>query len=64
MNSKPNPSPHRQCEITYSAKQQLVPDKDTSPALYIAGIRRVQGIVCALLYYGRAVENKLLGTLS
>ena len=60
--SKPQHSPHRQCEITYIAKQQLVPD--TSPTLYISGIRRIQGIVGALIYYGWAIDNKILAALS
>ena len=64
MPSKPQHSPHRHCEITYSAKQQLVPDEDTSPTLDISGIRRIQGIVGALLYYGWLVDNKILVALS
>ena len=49
--SKPHHSTHRHCEITYGSKQQLFPDEDTSPALYISDIRRFQGIVSSLLYY-------------
>eukprot|EP00804_Cyclotella_cryptica_P025032 CCRYP_015948-RA/>CCRYP_015948-RA protein AED:0.28 eAED:0.33 QI:0/0/0/0.75/1/1/4/0/587 len=40
------------------------PDKDTSDLLDDNGIKRIQGIVGALLYYARAVDNKLLYTLS
>ena len=57
--SKPQHAPHKHCEITYAAKQQLVPDNETPPALYISRIQRVQGIVGVLLYYGRAVDNRL-----
>ena len=38
--------------------------KDTSPPLNEEGIKRIQGIVGALLYVGRAVSNKLLVVLS
>eukprot|EP00804_Cyclotella_cryptica_P014874 CCRYP_020376-RA/>CCRYP_020376-RA protein AED:0.41 eAED:0.41 QI:0/0/0/1/0/0/2/0/185 len=51
-------------EIIYGAKEQLLPDKDTSPPLDAAGIKRTQGIVGSLLYYARAVDNKLLVALS
>ena len=61
---KPQHSPHRHWKISYGATQQLVPDDDTSPALDITGIRRVQGIVGVLLYYGREVDNKLIIALS
>jgi hypothetical protein len=57
-------SPHAHREIIYGAKEQLVPDTDTSPPLDDAGVKRVQGIVGSLLYYARAVDNKLLATLS
>ena len=58
--SKPQQYPHRHCEITYGAKYKLVPDDETSPELDIYDIHLIQGIVGALLYYGRAVENKIL----
>ena len=37
---------------------------DTSPLLNEKGIKRIQGIVVALLYVARAVNNKLLVALS
>lgn len=61
---KPQHSPHAHPEIIYGAKEQHVPDDDSSPLLDDAGIKRVQGIVGSLLYYARAVDNKLLATLS
>jgi len=61
---KPQHSPHAHREIIYGAKEQRVPDDDISPRLDDAGIKRVQGIVGSLLYYARAVDNKLLATLS
>jgi hypothetical protein len=62
--SKPQQSPHKHRDIVYGAKQQLIPDDDTSPPLTAAGIKRIQGIVGSLLYYARAVDNKLLVALS
>lgn len=62
--SKPQHSPHQHRPIVYGAKEQLLPDDDTSPPLDDAGIKRVQGIVGSLLYYARAVDNKLLVALS
>ena len=61
---KPQQSPHCHREIVYGAKQQLAPEDDLSPPLDEAGVTRVQRIVGALLYYGRAVDNKLLPALS
>ena len=57
-------SPHNHREISYGNKDQLVPEEDTSPTLDSQGTKRVQGIVGALLYYARAVDNKLLVGLS
>ena len=37
---------------------------DTSPPLNEKGIKRIQGIVGALIYVGRAVNNKLFVALS
>ena len=38
--------------------------EDTSPPLDEAGIKRTQAIVGDFLFYGRAVNNKLLVTLN
>jgi hypothetical protein len=62
--TKPQHAPHAHREIVFGAKLQLAPDDDTSPPLDTAGIKRIQGIVGSLLYYARAVDNKLLATLS
>jgi len=62
---KPQHSPHKHRPIIYGASAQLETDDiDTSPRLDAAGIKYVQGIVGCLLYYARAVDNKLLCTLS
>ena len=62
--TKPQHSPHPHREIIYGAKEQLLPEDDTSPPLDDKGVKRVQGIIGSLLYYARAVDNKLLATLS
>ena len=61
---KPQLSPHKHREIQYGAKIQTAIDVDTSPPLDTKGIKRVQQIVGALLYYARAVDNKLLVALN
>ena len=64
MPTKPQLSPHRHREIVYGQKRQLTPDEDSAPPLDGKGVKRVQRIVGALLYYARAVDNKLLVPLS
>ena len=61
---KPQLSPHKHREIQYGAKVQKSMEDDTSAPLDAAGIKHVQGIVRALLYYARAVYNKLLVVLN
>jgi hypothetical protein len=61
---KPQLSPHKHREIQYGAKVQKAMEDDTSAPLNTSGIKRVQGIVGALLYYARAVDNKLLVALN
>ena len=56
-------SPHKHRPINYGATKQLVQPTETSPLLNEKGINRIQGIVGALLYVGRAVNNKLLVAL-
>ena len=46
------------------SKQQLANSPDASPKLDDTGIKRVQAIVGAPLYYGRTLHNKLLVALS
>ena len=61
---KPQLSPHKHREVIYGAKEQITLEYDTTPPLYSQGTKRVQGIVSAFLYYARAVDNKLLVSLS
>ena len=58
--SKPQISPHRHHKFVYGSNHHLVVEEDTSPKITKAGIKRVQAIVGELLYYARAVNNKLL----
>ena len=57
-------SPHKHSEVIYGAKEQLTHEDDTSPPLDNQGTKLIKGIVGAFLYYGRAVDNKLLVGLS
>ena len=61
---KPQYSPQKNQPINYGATQQIAQPTDTIPPLNDKGIKRVQGIVGALLYIGRSVNNKLLAALS
>jgi hypothetical protein len=61
---KPVLSPFKAAPISYGAKVQYTDDEDSPPPLNDAGVKRVQGILGALLYYARAVDNKLLHALS
>ena len=61
---KPQYSPQKHLPIDYGATQQLVQPTDTSPLLNEKWIKRIQGIVEALIYVGREVNNKLLVALS
>ena len=61
---KPQLSPHKHREVIYGTKEQIAPKDDTTPPLDSQGTKRVQGIVGNLLYYARAVDNKLLVGLS
>ena len=58
--SKAQLLPHKHCGVIYGAKEQLNPEDDKSPPLDNQCTKRIQGIVGALLYYVRAVENTLL----
>ena len=61
---KPQYSPHKHKPIDFGATHKIVQPTDTSQPLNDKGIKRVQGIVGALLYVGRAFNNKLLVALS
>ena len=64
----PNPkksqlSPHKNCEINYGANNQYMPNFDDSTNFYNKGIKRVQSILGALLYYARFINTKFLVSL-
>ena len=57
-------SPHKYREIYYGAKVQISPEELTIPSINAKGIKFVQSIVVAVLFYGRAVDNKLVVSLN
>ena len=61
---KPQLSLQKHHEVIYGAKEQLAPEYYTTLPLRSQGTKRVHGIVGALLYYARAVDNKFLVILS
>ena len=61
---KPQYSPQKHRPIDYASTEQIVQPIDNSPTLNDKGIKRVQGIVGDLIYVRRAVNNKLLVSLS
>jgi hypothetical protein len=64
MPTKRQLSPHKHREIVHGQVTQIAHNEPYSPPLSDEGIKRIQGIIGALLYYARAVDNKLLATLS
>ena len=56
--------PHKHTYISYIFTVQYAAEAESSPTIDALGIEWVQGIVGALLYYARAVNNKLLVALS
>jgi hypothetical protein len=61
---KPRLSPYTCLPISYGAKTHLTPESDTSELLDDARKHQIKEIVGSLLYYTRAVNNKLLVALS
>ena len=57
-------SPHKHCELIYSAKQQLTSEDNTTLPLNSQEKKHVQGIIGALLYYAGVMDEKLLVGLS
>ena len=57
-------SPHRYKPISYGSNVQVAPEEETSKPLNESSVQRVQQIVGALLWIGRAVNNKVLVALS
>ena len=62
--AKPQHSPNPHTPIDNGKSILMAPIPDTSPILPAPDIKRIQGIIGSLLYYARAVDNKLLATLS
>jgi hypothetical protein len=64
MPTKHQLSPHKYHEIIFGQTTQLTHVNPYSPPLSTEGVKRIQGIFGALLYYKCAVNNTLLATLS
>ena len=64
MPTKCQLSPHKHHEIIFGQTTQLTHVNPYSPLLSTEGVKRIQGIIGALLYYARSANNKLLATLS
>jgi hypothetical protein len=62
--TKPWLSPYKCLPIAYGAKSHITPDRDSLELLDASCKCCVQEIVGSLLYYARAVDNKLLVALS
>ena len=60
----PQHSPYKHTPIFYGANVQYAAEDDNSPSLDANGILRVQSISGLLLFYGRAVDKKILVALS
>jgi hypothetical protein len=61
--SKPHLSSYKCIPISYGAKAQLTPKANASERIDKHHKCRIQEIVSSLLYYARAVDNKLLVAL-
>ena len=57
-------SPYKYTPFFYGSRNKFTANTDMSAPLDAKGIFRVQNIVCALLYYGRAVDKKLMVSFS
>ena len=57
-------SPHKHHESHYGVKVQVAPEEVTSLNIDSKGIKRVQAILVALLFYGRTLDKKMLVTLN
>jgi hypothetical protein len=64
MPTKCQLSPHKHCEIIFGQTTQLTHVDPYSHPCSTVGVKRIQGIIGALLYYAHTVNNKLLATLS
>ncbi len=62
--AKPQLSPYKCLPITYGSKSHITPDPNPSELLNASRKHCIQEIVGLLIYYARAVNNKLLVALS
>ena len=64
MPKKPQLSSHKCKTVNYGSRIQMTQEADASKPLNEAGIRHFEQVVGALLWVGRAINNKLLVALS
>jgi hypothetical protein len=64
MPKKPQMLPFTTTPVAYGQKTQFTPDEDTSVPLLPELLKHIQKIIRSLLYYARAVDNKLLIALN
>jgi hypothetical protein len=64
MPTKCQLSAHKYCKVVFGQTTRLTHVDPYSPHLSAEGIKRIQGIIGTFLYYARAVDNKLIATLS
>ena len=62
--NKPQLSPQKHTDISYGSLVYYATEANSRSLLHSLGIKQFQGIVGALLFYARAVDNKLIVTLS
>ena len=60
----PQLTPHKHSEIKYESKKQLRHEDGNITNLDATGVKSIQSIIRALLYYARDVDNKILVALS
>ena len=63
-NNKPEYSPHKHVETNYGQKVQYSEPANDAPTLNSVDINLIQKIVGTFLYYGIAVDNKIIVALS
>ena len=63
-NNRPEYSPHKHVKQNYGQKVQYAEPADDAPTLDSVDINLIQKIVGTFLYYGIAVDNKIIVALS
>jgi len=61
---RPQHSPHRAPPRQFGKQQQMAPEPDDSPAVSAETKKRIEQIIGAFLFYGRAIDETLLTALN